>query len=217
MKRKFIFAGIITLLLINLVSAAYPGGIIEEKIGINQDSIKDPQQLKEEYLKKNWAELIAKNRILGPIHNFFFMISPVFQVLFGQPYSLSLVLLIIVILWFVLVRIGYLSLEITPFNGLTKTVLAIGSAAILAQIGFLNVISTFLVNLVISREAWWMRLIAILIMVVVIFVINYGAKLGARLMQKSKEKGEKLTMKQKIAETSAFLKGVKKGQNIVKD
>jgi hypothetical protein len=218
MKRVMLLSSFIVIMLLGIVAAASPNELFEQKTGVSPDDFKNPEQLKEEYLQKNWAEIIAKNKFIGPIHNFFLKISTVFKVLFGQPYSFSLTLLLVIVLWIVILKEAYLLLSVaSPFNKLTNIVMALAISIILAQLQMLYFISNFVVQLIIAKEAWWMRLIAILVFVVIIFVINYGAKLGAQMVRKSKQQNEELTLKQKVAETAAFLKGIKKGQDAVKD
>jgi len=64
------------------------------------DSIpKTPDEIRNRYLNQEWNIIISKNKIIGPIHNFFVANPGMFIVIFKEPYSFSSLFFATVFLW----------------------------------------------------------------------------------------------------------------------
>lgn len=215
------FAAIVLLmlpLLMSVIQAAQASDLIEQQTGFNPNEVKqDAQQLKEEYLKKNWGELIAKNRVIGPIHNFFTAISPVFRVLFGMPYSLSLILLVVVLLWIYVVTKVDSALHAAGFMSRpVQIVTAVATGILLAQIRIFQFIAVWVEGIIVSQELWWMRLILIVVVVVVAFIIHYMAQMTIRLIRAKHMQGRELEREETLDEMKDFVRGVAAGRKAVR-
>lgn len=227
-KREYIkISFLIILLIISFLfqlslTKAIDSEDIQKTIGINPENIpSDPDALKEQiksrYLQQEWGKIISKNKVLGPIHNFFISNPLLFQILFKEPYALSLVFFCTFILWL------YLTIGISDImkkSGLIKSgislIVGIASTIITAQLGIIKWIVNSALYIIFAREAWWIRLIIWIAIIVLLVIIYYVKNLLAqqlKLMKKSEEKSE---LKQKTQESEAFIKGVKEGQQIAK-
>src|SRR3989344_1302950 len=107
--NKTIILAILIVLLSYSISAqqqdpADVGQVIGGAFNVNQSKIpttpEDIEQLRQNFLKQQWTEIISKNKVLGPLHNFFVNNTIIFQILFAHTYELSLTLFGIIILWF---------------------------------------------------------------------------------------------------------------------
>lgn len=220
MKRVFALNTIAILILsfaIISVSAA-PSDIITDTIGLETKDIpQTTEQLKEEYLKQNWEQLIVKNAILGKVHLFFNKISFLFRILFGQPYSISPQLLFIILLWiYVVSKISSALFAFNLFNRPAQIAISVGSGIILAQTQIFAKIISALSKLIFSPESWLMRIVVIAITVIVLFMIHFGIGMLNKAIKKSKEEGKKLSMQHVTDEMREFMQGVKEGQSLEK-
>ena len=97
------------------------------------------------------------------------------------------------------------------------TLIGIASTIILAQIGLINWIVSSFLYLVSSQEAWWIRLIFWIILLVVLFIVYYLKNMALQEIKKNKESKEKADIKERVKESESFVKGIKEGQKITKD
>jgi len=110
MKKVFVFF-VLGILFLNFAVAADPLDGFEDKINQVQDvkekveegveKSKDQAVWEEkwDYLGKEWPKLMLRNDVVLKLDGFFSKFSLVFSILFGAPYSMSLVLFFIVFLW----------------------------------------------------------------------------------------------------------------------
>src|SRR3989344_2055704 len=158
--------------IVNFVAAqqdpADVGQVIGGAFNGNQSKIpttpEDIEQLRQNFLKQQWTEIISKNKVLGPLHNFFVNNTIIFQILFAHPYELSLTLFGIIILWFFFMT---KATKIIDSTGLVKggVSVAIGAAfaIILAQTRLLKTIVTFTLDVMFKQSSWWFRIIIAII------------------------------------------------------
>ena len=84
--------------LVHAVETTTPGEAVRQQLGINPEELPTtPEGFRDKYLSQKWSELIAKNKYLGPTHNFFLAHPLIFTILFGDPYAISLTFLIILL------------------------------------------------------------------------------------------------------------------------
>lgn len=223
--KKLYYLGITALFLFAFIfqaSALDVAQQIEQQTGINPEKIQDlpksPEEIKETYLKQEWSELVAKNKILAPIHSFFLKISPVFLVLFGENYSLSLILLGVIILWV------YVALELTT---LIKTIdmlnpwairgIAVGISIILAQVGVYRTIITLINKILYANELWWMRLIILVAFVVAAIILDKLTKVLEVQIKQAKINAKNKALETEIIKQKEFIRGMKSGTNILQE
>lgn len=218
MKREITLA-ILSIMFLSFIASAAQSDIIADKIGIDTDDIpQNTEQIKEQYLKQNWEEIITNNAILGKIHLFFMKISPLFDVLFGQPYSLSPRLLFVILLWiYVVTKIDSLLSAIGILNKPTNALIGIAGGIIIAQLNILSAIINSLATLAFSPESWVMRIIAIIISATVIFIMHIVINKGIYSL-KSKRLNESKSRNEHIGkQMMEFIKGIKEGQSLTKN
>jgi len=169
------------------------------------------------YLINEWKQMLLKNEFVSAMNSFFTEISPVFIFLFGESYSLSGTLAIIIFLWFFLFfNFGGIFSDFLPLSKIVAWILAFGLIVISAQLGILKKIAEFFVWLVfIKGGGIWM--IIMLIFVIVAFILvyvlrsNFGKIFSKQKEQMKKQEREaKLEAGSKIAE--GLLEGAKEGE-----
>ena len=227
MKKQIIFITavvVITLLsqiyLSNLVLADTPGEQVEKQLGVNPEKLQSPEDIKNEYLKKEWASIIKNYSILGPIHTFLAENSGaklLEKVLLNEYYTFSLVFIILFILWL---------FSITIFSDLIKSLgivkyplsllLGLGFAIIFAKIGITKQIVLFLIGLIFSQAKWFMRWIIALLLFLAFAVIYYVNAIIAQKVQKQQWHSLIEKMGQKIKEWDLYKEGLKSGSNVYK-
>ena len=106
--------------------------------------------------------IFLKNKYVAGIDNFLKKISFVFLFLFGEPYSLSLTLFFVIILWIYLALQFYKILELTAFSKGVAKIIGLGIVIIIAQISLLRKIVEALGNLIFAQKLWWARAIIVL-------------------------------------------------------
>ena len=173
------------------------------------------ENIKNKYLTQAWGEMIAKNRIIGPIHSFLLKYPLPFIILFNYPYEMSLTFFCIFFLWlFIVIAVSKQISSIDIFGSLAGAFLSVLAATILAQLGLIKLVVTSLLSLILSKEAWWVRLIISLIVIAFILALGYINNKTANARKAAKEEAKKDKQEQKIKEVESFMKGVKEGQKI---
>src|SRR3989344_1327612 len=125
----------------------------ETKEKIEEYTDKDYYQEKWDYLGKEWKSILLKNKFVSTMDSFFTRISIVFQVFFGVPYALSLVLLGIVFLWLIVfIDAGRIINSWGIVKGGFAYLASAAFAIVLAQIQFFRYIVVLLGRLVFRPE-----------------------------------------------------------------
>ncbi len=191
-----------------------PQKVLEDKLGTRLSDIpQTPEAIANQYLTQEWGNIIIKNKFLGPVHTAFTNNPLIFNILFAQPYTLSLTFFCLVILW--LLIIGTSTDIISSGIGLKKGVswlLAGLFAIILAQVGILKVVVTFVLDIILSQADWWIRLLFFIIAGAALLVYWYASKAIAKSLKASKERKKSAEQDEKIKELEAFEQGVQKTQ-----
>jgi len=224
-EHKHIILSIITFLLVvsivNFVHAqeSFPsaGEEVQKQIGINPEKL-DPATIERDYLQKEWSKIITNSTVFGPTHKFFTNNPLVFKILFKEAYSFSLTFFLIVIFWVTIALVVEKTVRAMSwikgwwFSGIT----GILAAVILAQSGLYTATANLVLNLIFSRENYWIRAILWAVFFVVIIVINYLGNAASAELKTLREAKEKAEVVQKLTKQEAFYKGTKEGQDIVK-
>jgi hypothetical protein len=202
---------------INSLSSTLESNV--EKAQVVKDTVEKSQDTqyweeKWDYLGNEWKAIFMKNSVVASLDSFFTKTSIVFEVLFGVPYSMSLVLLGIVLLWvFFLINISRI---INASGLLSLGVSYLGGALILiifAQLKVLESIVILLGRLAFSPEYVWTRLIILFVIFASFGVLSYfDRKLSAYLRLKRKAAKEREAEISRQATTNfadSFLKNTK--------
>jgi len=165
------------------------GGVDKLSEGANKYTETAYWQEKWDYLGQEWKKILLKNSAIAALDNFFTKISIVFKILFGAPYSMSLILLGIIFLWFVVfLDAGKLinSWGIMGTGGLAY--LASGLlAVVLAQIKLLEYIILILGRLAFSPANRWTRLFIMLAIFLGFVFFSYFVNLYSKFLKTRKE------------------------------
>ena len=159
-----LFVNLFILSSVSLVSATPDLGQLEEgKEQIETLTEQDYWNEKWDYLGQEWKKIFLKNPVISALDSFFTNISIVFRILFGVPYSMSLVLLGVIFLWVVIAfDAGRI---ISAYNLLKGWMAYVGwalLAIVLAQVKVFEYIILFLGRLAFAPSHWMARTAIIL-------------------------------------------------------
>lgn len=167
------------------------------------------------YFSQEWKEMLLKNKFISEIDSFFTEITILFRIFFGMPYSLSITLFLVIILWIIIALQGAKIVR----NGFgipegISYLIGIAIAITLSQIQLLRRLIVFLTKFIFYRESAWARFIVFVVIIGIFILIYYfGGALSAFLEQRrKKKKGEETETKQK--EIKKFTKGLGQGAGI---
>jgi len=164
------------------------------------EKVKNITETKWDYLGKEWRNIMLKNNFVSAMDGFFNKISPVFLVLFGESYSLSLALFVIIILWLIVfVESSRIIKSWGVAKGSYAYIIGLAFAVILAQIKFFNIIVNAAGRLIFSRESKWTSfLLGFVFFLVLFLIVGVSEVLAKYLEDKRKKLVEKTTqVKQK--------------------
>lgn len=230
MKKQFLFASLISTLLLSIVlistsSAESPiSGLEDQASNINekvnniprsQEDIKN--EIRNKYLKEDWSEFMSKIKIIGQVHNFFIANPLIFQILLNEKYGFSLTFFGISILWIFFFILIYNTLKyLLPSKSAILALSGI-SCIIISHLGVINFIVHFIFHIIYAQETWWIRVFLWLFVGIILFLIFNTNKIFSTIMKQLKKSKEKTKIEQKIAESEAFIEGAKEGKKIVDD
>ena len=159
--------------------------------------------------------MLLGNKYVSSIDSFLQKISPVFLILFGEPYSLSGILFIMIIIWFYFFfTFSEILRDFSPFSEGISWIIGLGITIIMAQIQLLRKITEGLVWLVFYKEGSWYRFLIITGIVVALILLYYFTSAFGKAYREQKKKAkeeinrEKLRTGAKVAET--FTKSINK-------
>lgn len=226
MKRSVIF--LISLLLFNIALTAIilaeedipgvPAGWSDEKIEQDIERIQQLQnQSRWDYLGKEWRTMALKNPVIAYIDPIFTKFSIVFRILFGVPYSFSIALLFIIILWLTFaLRLGGLLSAFEFPRAKTGYYIGFLSATVLSQIKLWEVLTNWIGRLLYSPENDWLRYLLIATFFIIMFLLNLlGDKLNKALAEKKKKIKEK-SAEQTQKQVKKFAEGISDAMNNLK-
>jgi hypothetical protein len=171
-------------LMLNLINAQ---GEISEDSAIPVASSWD-------YLSQEWKSILLDNSIVRSVDYFFTSISPVFFVLFSEPYSMSLRLLFIVIFWFFFLIAFYRIFKYySTFSKLISFGISFLIALIASHLKLAELPATALIWLFFGEKPWWIKLIAgIVILFVLVGIIVLIKKFGKNYKERRAKVKEEL-------------------------
>jgi len=188
---------------------------LDESVG-NLEGVQENIETKWDYLGKEWKNILLKNDIVKTADGFLKKISPAFVVLFGEPYSLSLTLLFIVVFWFLFFfKFKEILTDFSMFSPATSMIISFGLVIILGQVGgnLFKKLVGFLGWIVFSQDAWWARTILIVVVVFAIILISKMSSLFGEAMKKNREElakeQEKSDRKSLKSIVDSIVKGLK--------
>mgnify|MGYP001609989979 FL=1 len=161
--------------------------------------------------------MIAKNKILGPIHIFLkenVLIKWLFLVLFNTTYSLSPLCFLTIVVCILFATLVGDSLRFYGFERFSSALIGLSAMVITVQLGVINWLLVSLIDFISAKDAWWMRILFWVLVIVLIVLIGKTEGILSKFMQKREKEDKEEDRNQKIAEAEEFIKGVKEGQEI---
>ena len=145
-----------------------------------------------DYLGKEWKNIFMKNKIIAFFDNFFTKISFIFQILFGAPYSMSLVFFGIIFLWLVVfIEVGRIFNVYEKTQGFIAYLISTIVAVFLAQLKLFESLVLLIGQFIFSFESTFIRVILFCLVVLGFIFLNHFNKLLINSLKKDKEKQEK--------------------------
>jgi len=164
-------------------------------------------------LMETWKQNFLSSEIISEINNFFTNINIVFLVLFGESYSLSLLLYFVIFLWiFFLIKISG-ALSATLFSKGVSFLISFGLTIILAQLNLFSAISGFFVKLISMPETPWIGILIFVGINVFLVFIGMIEKLIEKKIVANKKilEEEKAKLNRNVLDT--YVSGIKEGFN----
>lgn len=126
------------------------------------------------YLGEKWKEIFLRSKFIAGLDSFFRNINPVFIILFGQSYDLSLSFYVSVVMWVVFLYVfTEMLMAFAPFKNITSFVVGVGITIAVAQIGLIQFVSVLILKFIFYREGvWrWLSPVGVIFVIVLIAVI----------------------------------------------
>jgi len=168
-----------------------------------------------EYLSEQWKELLLKNRAVSGVDRTFRAINPVFVILFGQDYDLSLSLFFVVLIWiFFTLYFHYIFLGFSPFSQGVSLVIGVILSIVLAQLGFFALIAEWVFKLIFFKTGFWSWIAVFIFFIFYVIFIGYCKRICwkfRRWRAKDKEETKKIDAKYKMMAFEERLNAIEKG------
>jgi len=191
-KRNILFCFLLfSLLAFNILGVT--AEVAVEGLGDLEENIEDLEEKAEEienlpenietkwdYLGNEWKNVLLKNKLVSGLDSFFTQISVIFEVLFGEPYSLSLTLFFIVLLWFYLLfKIKEILGDFGMFSPAISWAMSFVVVMLISRTDGIKSVVGFFGNLIFSQESLGLKwIIFIIIAVIMIFIYKFSSLLG---------------------------------------
>lgn len=164
-----------------------------------EESLEDAEDIKEniegkkwDYLGEEWKKILLENKFVSTIDSFLKKIDIVFVILFGEHYSLSLILLSIIFLWFYLFfKISEILTDYSTFTSTTSTVIGFCLTIVFAQFKILKTIIEFFAWLIFWKESNIWRFVIMLLIFLGMIGLYYLSSYLGEIHKKKKEEEEK--------------------------
>ncbi len=161
-----------------------PAGLGEQTPEEMFEQMKNQTFSKWDDIGREWKVMLLQNKVFAALNSFFTKYSVVFSVLFKLPYSLSITLFFVVILWiFFAFQSGRVIQKLFEINDFLAFLLGICIAVILAQINLLIGIVKLAGWFFFVEKAWWWYIISGIIILVAGFIIGWFFELGNKLLE----------------------------------
>lgn len=189
-----------------------------EGIAQNVETARDrlptnPDDIKNTYLTQEWSAFIAKTPVLGTLHAVLLKQTIFFKIVFNTSYEFSLTFLGIFILW---CFVAYHAAKIVAASGVIPrggtVVIGLAAAVLFAQISLYNILVSAALQLVRSNDYWAARIVIGIVLLGLLALAWYGSTFFERYLKQCKAAAQQAALKQNVAESAAFLKGVREGQ-----
>jgi uncharacterized membrane protein len=205
------------------ITSPEPNQIVGQLTGINpkyiptspEDAQRIADEIKNDYLKKEWAKIIENNTFYSPIHKFLTNYPLVSIIILGQSYEFSVSFFCVFIFW--LLTIFFIADFLRAFD-IVKTWwpsfgFGILGAEILAHVGLTRFIVNTLLDVILNRHNIWTRLLLTAVFVIFIIALFFLSNFIGKMAKQTKEKNRK----EEVEHAGDVLKETSKGITETKD
>jgi len=195
----------------HLALAQDSNGLAQGQIGLNPENIPKPDninQIKSDYLKKEWGKILANNTYFGPIIKAYNKISPITNPIFRYTTGIepglnwTFILGLFLLITFLIYIYRILSVFSTFSSG-ASFIISLALVVILGNIGFIKIVSSSIVKLFSALTSWWAQLIFVVLFWALLIVASMYSKQVAALLKKWKEARKKAIEEEKISNLKA--------------
>jgi len=188
------------LLFLQLVVAQDPLGGLEDSLDEQveqfenvREGVDNIKEQKWDYLGKEWKKILLSKPFFAAVDGILAKVSFIFIIFFGEPYSFSLSLLLIIILWFgFFIKLSELMSYSSTFSKSTSWIVGLGLTMILALTGFFRMIVDFFGWIALTFvENLWVRVIIYLGIVILFVVLSKISTVLGKALEKRAEEFEK--------------------------
>jgi len=177
-------------------------------------------EIRSQYLKKEWGQILEKNKFFGPIIKGYGKISPytdpIFKYTLGITPSLTWLFVLTLTLWVCLLIYIIRIFELFPIlSGFTRVIISIGVMVIISLTGLIKKLAEKIIDVISFFTTWWMQLIGIGIIIIGLVVALIFSKNLQKIFKTMKEKREKdeeklnrEKLKAEVEIAEAFTKGI---------
>lgn len=180
---------------------------VRGKIPTSADDVRN------DYLTKEWSAVIAATPFIGPVHSFFLQQTLFFKLVFNTPYEFSLTFFCIVLLW---LFVAYHAAKASAASGFIprggNIALGLCVTLLLAQLSLYNSLASASLSLLRSPENWVARIVISILLISLFVLAWYGSSFFEAYLKKRKKAAQEAKLQQNVAESSALLKGIREGQ-----
>lgn len=201
-------------IILNLVSAQEVPGLPSQLQPENVEKTKEKVETKWEYLQKEWRTIFLKNKYISYIDKILTKINIVFVILFGENYSLSISLLVIIILWIYFLYMFFSVLrDYSAFSEGISFLLSFALVVIASQLKIWSKISGWIMWLLFEDKPWYASLILAIVILAALglllfFIKSYGSNIVENRKKNLQEEAEQ-KMKTIIKTGEEIEKGLK--------
>ena len=171
----------ISLVPLSLGEEQDPRQAIGDIVGVNGSAIplseEEFDEVKNEYLKKEWSKVIENTPFIGAIHKYLLAHPLLTKIPFGTAYEFTPTFLLVIIFWIYFLFGFYRINDYNVFSKTTSFFIALGMTVILAQVKLYYGLSKYLTDILINQSNWWIRGIIIIVTIVILMIVYQTNKI----------------------------------------
>jgi hypothetical protein len=170
---------------------------VSDSLGVNASQFEDTSTkltTSWDYLSKEWKTILLGNSVVRGIDSFFQQISVVFLVLFAMDYSMSFLLLFVILIWIYALVFLYNGFKnFSLFSKGVSFIISLGLVIAMAHMKILEVPANGLVWLFFGEKEWWVKLIiGVVVLFFLVMAFLFLKKFGKQFKEKRQKKRDEM-------------------------
>lgn len=212
--RSLFISFILFVTLVSFTSAqSFNSAGLEDANNKIADSYEKLDDIKYDHLQKSWRDLLANNKFIKPINEFFMKIDPFFQIVFGESFDLTLSFFFVFLLWitiFLFIYFSSLSIGFASEHLVARIGIAVLIPIMLAQMTFFSTLSLALIKLIFYSENTFWRIATFFVVLVLFGVYFYLGKFLGAYFKKQRRKAREAKNALDVKEVKAYTDTMRK-------